>query len=495
MAIIQSKKLSQPSYEAGSHRGTIDGYIPHRIWNAVQVDNERILSSIRAEDLYANDWGAKSAINSIVTNAVGTGLHPQSVIANKELKLEQEQTTELQNTMEWLWHEWCLECHYRNTMHFEMLQVLAIKSLIRNGEFIHLPVMEERADNKFSLKIQDIKPERLSTPTDKQNEPLLCEGIELNLQGVPKRYWIYSPKPNVVLNPLVRQAKDYQVISANIGHRKGIFHVFMAEYEEQLRGISALSAGIKFFKHFNDAIDYELMAQVIAASFPVFISQEKQEQLPYGVHQDQENTDRYYQNIEPGTILYGNPGERPEILESKRPSQNFINFAELMIRVFSASLGLPYEEVSKDFSKTTYSSARAALLEAWKIYAFYRDFFVKQYCQPFWNMVMEEAYLRGYLRFPKHIDFYRDRHFLCNCRWVGPARGYIDPVKEITANILAIKNNLMSCSESIAERGGDLEEVAHQRKYEKELFTLLGITPEEEQNIKKNSQESEEENE
>lgn len=476
MAILQGKQLPSTSYEAGSNRGSIEGYFPVRTFSKEWEENERRLSAMRADDLYANDWAAKSSVNAVVTNSVGTGLKPQSSIAYQELGITAEEANDLQNRMEWLWYAWSEECHYRNTFSFDFLQAMAVRSLVRNGEFLHLPVMEFRPGNIFALKIQDIRPHRLCTPCDKRTDPLIRDGVEVTAMGVPTHYWIYSPKPsNIVLLENNYHSADFQKIPAQIGHRKGVFHIFMPEEEERFRGVSALSAGIKFFKHFNDAIDYELVAQIISASFPVFISQEKNRQeLPYNVEVNKyEKQPTYYQEINPGSILYGNEGEKPEILESKRPSQNFLSFCELVLRSAAASLGLPYEEVSKDFSKTTYSSARAAMLEAWKIYCVYRNFFRNHYCQPIWNMVMEEAYLRGYLKLPKSIDFYKARPFLCNCRWIGPSRGYIDPLKEVQANVLAINNGLMTRAEGIAERGNDFDETVNQLEYEEKRIQHL----------------------
>lgn len=179
----------------------------------------------------------------------------------------------------------------------------------------------------------------------------------------------------------------------------------------------------------------------------------------------------------PGGIMYGNKGEKPEVLESKRPSANFLNFCELVLRILASSLEIPYEVLTKDFSKTTYSSARAALLEAWRVYEVYRSFFVRHYCQPVWQMVQEEAWLRGYLTLPKEApDFYAALPYWCNTRWIGPARGYIDPTKETAANIAAIEAGLMSRSEAIAERGGDFDEIAEQLAREQERHAELGVS-------------------
>lgn len=480
-AITQARAMSSASLDAGSFRGTIQGYEPLRTAGRDMVAAERSLSLHRAEDLYANDWAAKSAVNSIATNVIGTGLVPQSCIPHQRLGIDREAAKDVQEQMEWLWTEWCAEAHYREQMHFEDLQNLAVRSLVRAGEFVHLPVMEERQGSRFALRIQDVRPSRLRTPFDKLFDPLLHDGVEVTPMGVPVAYWLASPPPSALyLDDNTFTSSSFSRIPAKVGHRPGIFHVFRAEQEEQFRGVSCLSTGVKSFRHLNDAIDYELVAQVMAASFPVFIAlEDKNGMLPsYVEEESDQGQKRYYQEVPTGGVMYGNKGEKPEVLESKRPSQNFLNFCELILRSVAASIEIPYEVLTKDFSKTTYSSARAALLEAWRVYQMYRNFFVRHYCQPTWYMVQEEAFLRGYLHLPPNApDFYAARLLWCNTKWIGPARGYIDPTKEISANISAINARLMSRAEAIAERGGDYEEVVEQIATEEARLEELGLSP------------------
>lgn len=205
--------------------------------------------------------------------------------------------------------------------------------------------------------------------------------------------------------------------------------------------------------------------QVIAASFPVFVALENGGvQLPDYVTEGQEGDGerrerQLVQDLSPGQVLYGNENEKPYVLESKRPSANFSAFVEIVLRATAASVGIPYESLTKDFSKTNYSSARAALNEAWKLYSFYRNWFGRLYCQPVYEMVMEEAFLRGMFELPKGAPgFYEARKFWCNADWIGPSRGFVDPVKEITATILALQNRLMTYGEAWAESGRDFDE-------------------------------------
>lgn len=482
-AVKQAHVLPGASQDAGAFRGSLKNWIPPRVRLRSQTAFERDMASARVDDLYVNDGVAKSGVNSIATNVIGCGLAPQSVIPAGVLNLDPEIVAGVQDRMEWLWSEWCGQAHYGGILGFADLQMLGLRSLVRHGEMLHLPVMDERPGCRFALRLQEIRPVRLRTPWDRQFDPCIHDGVEVSETGIPLAYWIASPKPSAaMLDDTMFTSSQFMRIPANIGHRRGIFHIFRPDDEEQHRGTSSLAAALKFFRHFNDSIDYELLAQVLAASFPVFIGLENGTQdLPAYLktnedEEGQQEEKRYYQDIPPGGIMYGNKGEKPEVLESKRPSANFLNFCELVLRIMASSLEIPYEVLTKDFSKTNYSSARAALLEAWRVYEVYRSFFTRHYCQPLWQMVQEEAYLRGYLKLPAGApDFYEAMPYWCNTRWIGPARGYVDPTKEIAANISAIDAGLMSRSEAIAERGGDFDEIAEQLAREQARYRDLDL--------------------
>lgn len=480
-AIRTAQGMPRASHEAGSFRGSLKSWLPPRLLSREGTAWEREVTGLRVEDLYANDGLAKSSVNALGTNVIGAGLVPQSVIPAKRLGISPEQAKDVQDQMEWLWTEWCAKAHYSGRMTFAEMQRLAVLSLIRNGEFLHLPLREKRPTSRFALCLQDIRPTRLRTPFDRQYDPHLCDGVELSPTGVPVAYWIANPAPSPLsMDTMSYGSGDFRRIPAAVGHWPGMFHVFRTESEEQHRGVSCLAPVVKFFRHLNDSIDYELMGQVLAAAFPVFIGRENgAQQLPGYVTQEMEGDDEemhYYQDVHPGSIMYGNKGEKPEVLESKRPSPNFVNFCELVMHIMGSALEIPYEVLTKDFTKTTYSSARAALMEAWRVYELYRNFMVSHYCQIVWEMVQEEAWLRGYLTLPVAApDFYAGRTYWCNTRWIGPARGYVDPLKEVQGTIMALDAGLMSRSEAIAERGGDFDEICEQLATEKARREELGI--------------------
>ena len=474
---------SGPSLDAGAHRGSIANWRPRRVATTAHAAAERRTATQRAEDLYANNWSARSGVSVIADNAIGTGLQPQIALPWKRLGIDRDAARALQEDMAWEWYLWTREAHATGMAQFEDLQYAAMRSVLRNGECLHLPVMLEDAGRRYALAIQDIHPSRLCTPSDLTADTSIRDGVRLSGCGVPEGYYIACPQQwQSVPDVSALSSSDFAYRPARLAHRRNVLHLFRYEEEGQVRGTSSLAAGIKLFRNLTDCLDYELFAQIIAASFPVFFAIEggTAQGLPPEVAQSYglggQEQPRDYQEIEPGMNIYGAPNEKPYVLESKRPSANFTNFVEIILRAQAASMGIPYESLTKDFSKTNYSSARAALNEAWKLYSFYRRWFARLYCQPIFEMVMEEAWLRGRLRLPRNApDWYENRVLYCNAEWVGPSRGFVDPVKEVQATILRLQNNLMTYGEAWSEAGGDFADGVETIREERAL--LNGLPP------------------
>lgn len=460
------------SRNAGSHRSSFGGWQPRQVATYEGQEAERALSQNRAADLVANDWAASSGVNAITANAVGVGLKPQSRLNAKRLGISIDEALELQNNIEAIWKEWVTKADVRGLLHFEDLQLLGLRSLLRQGELLHLPVMLKDPGRNIKLAIQAVQPNRLLTPFDKKYNSSIVDGVELGPYGKPEKYWIATPsKYTSFLSFKTLVSSQFTALPAKIGHRPGVFHLFRHNEEEQVRGESVFQTGMNLFRHLSDSLDNELLAQVVTASMAMFIAQEDSSMpLPQGVREfNSENAEekQYYQEVVGGTVMYGNKNEKPYMLESSRPSPNFASFSEFVIRAMAASIDLSYEVVAKDFSKTNYSSARAALLEAWRVYMIYRDWLVRHYCQPTWSMVIEEAWLSDQLVFPSSApDFYDAMNLYTQAMWLGPARGHIDPVKEIKATVTALENHLMTYSEAIAEGGRDFDEVMDEREEE-----------------------------
>ncbi len=90
-----------------------------------------------------------------------------------------------------------------------------------------------------------------------------------------------------------------------------------------------------------------------------------------------------------------------------------------VLRHIAAGLNLPYELLLKDFSKTNYSSARAALLEAWRYFHGRRRWLMDYWLRPIYELWLEEAINSGLVEAP---DFYAKRYAYSRCRFIFGGR-------------------------------------------------------------------------
>ena len=479
------RRPASASRDAGALRGPSAGWRGPQIGSDAQAVTERIRAQRRIADLAANDWQAASILNTFAQNVVGTGLTPVASIPGARLGLTPGQAQELGRRMEWLWYGWARTADLRGVLSFGELQALGLRTMLAQGEMVHIPVMRDEAQRKadgtaFGLAIQAVAPSRLRTPAEMEADPAVVDGIRVNAHGRPVEYYIAAPE-DVGGSRLqdVESPVQFATVPARVGHRPGMLHLFPVLEDEQYRGISIFANSCQLFRQLDDAIAFELTAQNVAAMFPVFIKRNPVQAMPAGVYAPGDadpNTGEpnYYQDLLGPQIMYGNEGEEPQVLKNERPSTNFLNFVNLLQNALAASVGLPAIAVSKDFSQTNYSSSRAAMNEAWRTFRWFRRFLAERYCQPVWDMLMEEAWLRGMLELPAGAPgFYEARELWTSCEWVGPARGYMDPTKEIEADVMAIDNRLASRHEILAQNGRDFDDLLPILREEQEAMADL----------------------
>ena len=64
----------------------------------------------------------------------------------------------------------------------------------------------------------------------------------------------------------------------------------------------------------------------------------------------------------------------------------------------------------------------------------------------------------------------------CRCIWIGPGRGWVDPVKEAQAADIRMQTGLSTLQDEAAEQGRDWEELLDQRERELAELERRGLT-------------------
>lgn len=165
-------------------------------------------------------------------------------------------------------------------------------------------------------------------------------------------------------------------------------------------------------------------------------------------------------------------GARVSSFTPGRPNQAFEAFMLASLRHIAAGMNLPYELLLKDFSKTSWSSARASLLEAWRYFHGRRRWLTDYWLRPIYELWFEEAVNSGEIEAP---GFYQNKYAYLRARFIFGGRGWVDPVKEAQAAVIRMNAGLSTLEKECAEQGDDYEEVLDQRALERDMKIKRGL--------------------
>jgi len=386
------------------------------------------------------------------------------------LGIAPEEAKKLRRQAEAVWSLWGNYADAAERLDFNEIQFLALRKIIEDGEIIAVPTFIKDSRRPLGRALELIEADRLVSPPGKTE---IIQGVELGAERrQPVRYWLRKA-PMVKRDYEIEQQKYVGIPAKDNRGRPMLLHIFPVSRPGQVRGVPYFAPVLSYFKDLGDYLEAEVVAARVAACLAVFITKADAYGSAVAGATTTDSSGNRIQTLEPGMIPYLNVGEDIKVVDPKgRGGETFGGMLNGLLRIIGASLGMPYELLLKDFSQTNYSSARAALLEGRRMFMQWRGWFARKFCQPVWEMVLEEAWLRGLF---EAQDFYRDREELCRVSWVGGGWGWVDPVKEVEASKLAVDYGLSTLAEEAAGQGRDWEETLEQRQQEQERIKELGL--------------------
>jgi lambda family phage portal protein len=430
----------------------------------------------RSRDLDRNHGLAHGGIQTLTDNVVGTGPRLSSTPDYRALGKDKAWGEQWSNDTEAQFRTWAdtAECDVTGRSNLRGLTTQVFRGAAMNGEGLALPIWDPRRGFKWSTRLQVIESDRLSSPFGQLDTQILRGGIEIDDHGRPLAYWISTCHPGDWLSIFAQQPFKWDRIPAETSWgRKRVIHVHDAERCGQNRGKPILAPVIGQFRMLDNYQRTELQSAVINAMIAAYVETplppETLLSMFGGDDGDQRAKDYMVQNrgliapLKGAATIQLPPGTKLNPFIPSRPSAQYEAYTTSLLRHIAASIGIPYELLAKDFSKTNYSSARAALLEAWRFFLGRREWLTFLWLQPVYELWLEEAVNAGLVDAP---DFYNNRYAYCRSRWIWPGRGWVDPVKEADAAVIRMDAGLSTLEREAAEQGADWQEDMEQRASE-----------------------------
>jgi len=427
----------------------------------------------RNRDIYRNNGVAHAGVQTIIDNVVGTGLRlsarPNYLALGKDKAWAVEWAAQAQSFYHAWWHS--TACDAADTLTGDQLTAQVMFSKLNNGASLTLPLWIPDRGDGYATKLQTVEIDRLSNPYNGPDVRTFHGGIEFGDYGEPLAYHIRRGHPGDAFTESDPRAFTWERIPRRTPFgRLRVIHDFDSDRSGMTRGAPLMAAILPQFKNLDRYTQAELQAAVGNAM--IFATLETTMTGDEILEMFTKDPAAYYKareeqavRMQSGSMLPIAPGDKMNAFLPTRPASGFGAFVENIHRIIGVALDMPYELLMKDFSKTTYSSARAAMLEAWRSFNRRRDWLGTMWLDPIYGLFLEELVNDGRIDAP---GFYENRAAYLRCRWIGPGKGWVDPVKEAQAAQTRIVSMLSTAEDECAEQGKDWEEVFEQQAREME---------------------------
>lgn len=465
-----------------------------------QINRVKDLADARSRDSVQNDGYATGAVathrDSIVGSQYRLNAHPD----HEMLGATEEWAEEFQRVVESRFNliadsqECWLDASRMNTL--TGLIRLAVGGFLMTGEVLATVEWIRERMRPCSTAVQLVSPTRLSNPDGVADDRFLRRGVVRDLHGRPTHYWIRSAHPGEFYDEHVYRWK--KIPATKPWGRRQVIHIIEQLQPDQTRGIADMVAVLKQMRMTKKFQDVVLQNAVVNASYAAAIESELPSELVFGamgagqvgfgdmLKQYMAGLMSYVGNAENIAIdgvkiphLY--PGTKLSFKPMGTPGGVGTEFEESLLRHTAAALGLSYEQFSRDYSKTNYSSARASMSETHKYMQGRKKVVADRLATHIYVLWLEEEINAGNIPLPpgKGPEIFYDpvmREALCSCSWIGASRGQIDELKETQSAIMRIKGGLSTYEDEAARLGVDWRRVFKQRAREDRMIEKLGLS-------------------
>ena len=366
----------------------------------------RLLTRRHQDLVDSNPW-ANRAVRVITNNWVGDGIigSPQG----GSRRYEQA------------WNDWAetIECDYAGKLNWYGLQALIARTTAVRGSCLIRRRMDERMNDQglVGLRLQVLEPDFLDFSRDDGSR--IKFGQQYDRDGRLEGYWLRQTHPGETEWNGVKIQSDFVPASE-------IIHTYEVNRPGQAIGVPFGSAVLLHLRDIDDIATAMLMKAKIAACFTAFVYSNEPSDLA--------GSTPLTEKLEPGAIEILPDGK--SITFSQPPqSPDYVSHQKHHLHAVAAGYGITYESLTGILSDVNFSSARMGWIEFHRNVASWRwNITVPQVLDPvhrWFNTAAQLAQIRG----PRRMI------------WTPPRRELVDPAKEITSLIEAVKAGFMSLSE------------------------------------------------
>jgi len=483
------------------------GYRPYLTTSDTQVYRNKDQFANDARDAArANPFG-RSALRVTTDAIIGKELTLFLAPDAKALGVTQDEAEAWAEMVEQLWNSAANSpaCHFdaQRKQTFSGLMRTAYQEYYTGGECLGSFKWKQSSNGQRTC-VYLIASERLSDPhgvmdyTGKRRM-----GVERDSEGAPLAYHIRQKHPNdsLLFGPPDKM-QWWRIPRQNQWGRWNIIHYYEQDRVDMTRGLSAFTTALLPMRLLDDYNKTELESAALRATYAAVIESELDYDKAMGVIGSE------YANAVKGNPLFDFtmrmmadnatfyrgqdlhfgkskvshllPNEELKMVQGNNGHSILKDFNQSQLQILASALGVAYESLTKDYSSTNYSGARAALYDVWRSYEVQREGFIRNFAWPiFINWLEEMVALRGVIPMLGSQNFYDRVDALTYGTFETWAKPRLDPHHETNADIALYKAGALTLRDLTRTDGNlDWRKTLRARAQEKAEMDRLGLKPE-----------------
>lgn len=448
-----------------SYKGASGGRLFSDFFGASASADQELRQSLvtlrnRSRELARNDGYVARYLNLLSTNVIGHNgirVNCKARDADGSLDIIGNQIIER------AWKAWSKKgvCTVDEQLSFLDCQKMFVEALARDGEVIIRKI--KTSSNPYGFRLQFLEADHLietKNELSKQNGNRIVMGVELDEKNKPVAYHLYKYHPHEY--GYTSKTETIRVPASEI------IHAFIRQRPEQTRGVPFTASVMGNLKMLGAYYESELVAaRTSSAKMGFFTSPGGNEY----VGDDLEDEYMPIMNAEPGTFEQLPNGMQFTPFDPNHPTTAFDSFTTSVLRSIASGLNISYHSLSNDLSSVNYSSLRAGSLEDRAQFQMLQRFVIEHFIEPIYREWLSQAILRNAIPLP--INKYEK--FADNTTFIPRSWGWVDPQKEMMANVTGLSQGIVTYQDIQANYGRDVEELFEQHEREEKLAEQYNI--------------------
>ena len=433
--------------KARGYSGAISSRLTGDWLNPTTTGDEEIRRDLqklrnRCRELERNNDYVRRYLNGLDSNVIGSkGIMLQMKVEDSPLVYDDQANRVIEKE----WRKWCNRKHATPNGRQSWIDIckLALRSCARDGDVLLQLVRGFNNDHGFAVQLIEADMLDLHHNNYKlQNGGEIRMGVETNSVGRPSAYHILTAHPGETSDTSRRRLR----VDAD-----DIIHLYNPERISQTRGVRWMVSAMTRLQMLAGYEESELVASRVAASKMGFLTKDANTESYTGEEDEDYNL---IMESEPGSIEELPTGMSFQEWNPTHPTTAYKDFVKSTLRGISAGLNISYNTLANDLEGVNYSSIRAGLFDEREHYKSIQNWFIDSFIQPVFEAWLEASILNGV--FPFGITKFDKMN---QPKWCARRWPWVDPLKDMQANILAMNNGLEAKRNIINYTGGDIDDI------------------------------------